>query len=294
MRRLLPALAALATALFAAPAALAATYDVLGTGDGSGSCTQIFPSAFQCPTLRAAVDASNASPDEDDGIIVHAGTYVLSAGHAVDHRQRHHPRRRDRAHDRHPGQRERRGSSRSPARRRPACRASRSRAAGSRAATAATSRSAPGATLSMILSRVTDGQASNGGGIANQGQLTIFNSLVDGNVAGNAGGGIYNDGVVRRRHRERHQLDDRGQPGARVRRRDRVAGQHRQRRHADLRHGRAQHLERRRDPARRAADQRGAVLDHRLQRRGQLQRHLVRHLAVQPRGRHLMRVRSRQ
>jgi hypothetical protein len=51
-----------------------------------------------------------------------------------------------------------------------------------------------GTTLGLVLARVTDGHAGNGAGIANAGNLSIQNSLIDHNVAGSVGGGIYNNG----------------------------------------------------------------------------------------------------
>jgi hypothetical protein len=82
VRRLLPALTALA-ALISAPSALAASYDVTGTGDLSDPppCTELVPgSVYQCSTLRAALFASDATPGVTDSISLHAGTYTLSNG----------------------------------------------------------------------------------------------------------------------------------------------------------------------------------------------------------------------
>jgi microcystin-dependent protein len=66
---------ALAAALLltAAPAS-ADIYTVTGTADGGGACT-----GLSCPTLRAAVEAANATTTVDDTIQLGAGEYTLSS-----------------------------------------------------------------------------------------------------------------------------------------------------------------------------------------------------------------------
>ena len=193
MRRFLPAVAALAAAVFAAPAS-ADTFDVVGRGDSGGGCTAIGVQSFQCASLRDAVTA--AATGGPHAVILHAGSpYVLSSGQlsitsgqfvlagenarltaiqagagarvlelggAAD----------GHAHERHGAGRQR------------ACRHRRepSRQRGHEAV--------------AVNARVTGGSASAGGGIANAGSLAIVNSLIDSNLAASAGGGILNDGAV--------------------------------------------------------------------------------------------------
>ena len=64
---------AVALLLFAAPAH-AGTYTVTGTGDVGGACA-----GLSCPSLRAAVEAANATPAVDDAIQLDAAEYTLGS-----------------------------------------------------------------------------------------------------------------------------------------------------------------------------------------------------------------------
>ncbi len=85
--RLGAALLAFATAgLLAAGPAFGADFTVTGTADSAGgSCGPVDATGLRpCTTLRAAVDAANASPDAEDNIVLTvAGTYALSNGELV-------------------------------------------------------------------------------------------------------------------------------------------------------------------------------------------------------------------
>src|SRR4051812_44680384 len=76
----LGAAALVVAALAVAPAgARAAGYTVTGTGDpGDGACSD-----FTCQSLRAAVDASNLTP-EPDSIALGQTTYTLSQGASLN------------------------------------------------------------------------------------------------------------------------------------------------------------------------------------------------------------------
>jgi hypothetical protein len=193
MRHVLPALAL--TLVLAAPAS-ADTFDVVGRGDAASpsACTAIGPQLWQCPTLRDAVDAAEATPGPDpDGILLHAGgPYVLTNGQLsitsgvtiV-------------------------GES---ARTTVIQAGSESRVlavGGTEGVTLANLTvqggapisdaggnllAAQGASLALVNVRVTGGTATEGGGIANSGSLVVVNSLIDHNTSVLGGGGIFNDG----------------------------------------------------------------------------------------------------
>jgi hypothetical protein len=82
--RLGAALLAFATAgLLAAGPASGADFTVTGTADSvGGACGPADANGLRpCPSLRAAVNAANASPDAEDNVVLTlAGTYALSSG----------------------------------------------------------------------------------------------------------------------------------------------------------------------------------------------------------------------
>jgi predicted outer membrane repeat protein len=65
---------ALVAALLLTAAPAYADYTVTGTGDGGGTCA-----GLSCPTLRAAVEAANATPSVDDTIRLGAAEYTLGS-----------------------------------------------------------------------------------------------------------------------------------------------------------------------------------------------------------------------
>src|SRR4051812_46161442 len=184
--------AALLASVFCAAPALGATYTITGfadTNDPQGCGTQVQPELFQCPTLRDAV-LSAAQNSGTDTIVLAAGTYTLTTGQL--------PLDQDV------------GIVGAGARLTTLQAATEARVfelAGAVDVTVANltiAGGAPvsgnggnilvgtGATLGMVFTRVTGGDAATGGGIANAGTVSIQNSLIDSNQAGN-GGGIYND-----------------------------------------------------------------------------------------------------
>jgi hypothetical protein len=186
------ALGAAAGLLAAAPALADNNYFVAAPApDSAGSCSLLAGNAYGCPTLRAAVDAANASPDTDV-IAVQDGTYqlssplTLSASVAIT------------------------GSGA----RRTTIEPSGSRAfivnpsitvglslmtiRGGTAATADGGNIANAGDLSLSYMRLTGGSAAHGGGLANSGSgasVVISQSLVDHNSASIGGGGIANLGA---------------------------------------------------------------------------------------------------
>jgi hypothetical protein len=172
---------ALAAALLviAAPA-YADTYTVTGTGDGGGTCA-----GLSCPTLRAAVEAANATTAVDDTIQLGAAEYTLGSQLTVldelvvsgDSARTTTIRVGDSG------------------------RALQVDANVTVTVEGATIRGGRVigdkggnilnfGTLTLERARVTDGMADEGGGIANlSGQLRVFHSLLDGNVASQFSGG---------------------------------------------------------------------------------------------------------
>ena len=191
MRRLLPALAVLASAVFAAPAS-ADTFDVIGRGDSGGGCTAIGVQSFQCASLRDAVAA--ASTGREHAVILHAGSpYVLSGGQlSITSGQFVLAGENARSTVIQAGTGARvlalSGTADVTLANVTVQGGSATSATGGNLLTNA------GTTLSLLNVRVTGGTANAGAGIANSGSLAILNSLIDNNVAGSAGGGILNDG----------------------------------------------------------------------------------------------------
>jgi hypothetical protein len=196
MRPRLPAVAALALSLLAASSAQAATYDVTGTGDAANPlpCTALVPgSAYQCTTLRRAVDEANANPD-DDGILLHAGTYAITAGElsvtdsviVIGESARTSVIASN-------------GSSRVLSITGAATAGVNNVTVQGGSAVSSNGGNISvdlGAQLALFGSRVTGGTAFGGAGIVNSGTVSIQNSLVDHNVATNSGGGVLNVGSL--------------------------------------------------------------------------------------------------
>jgi hypothetical protein len=193
MRRLLPALTVAFALFFVAPAA-ADTFDVLTRGDTPtpAPCSAIGPGTFQCATLRDAVAAAEQTSGVTDGILLHnGGPYVLSNGQLSISSDMVVI-----------GEDARSTVIQAGASARVLALAAAAEVTltnvtiqgGRPAGNGGNATVAPGTTLALSSTRVTDGLAANGGGIANGGSLLVFNSLIDHNSAGSAGGGIYNGG----------------------------------------------------------------------------------------------------
>jgi hypothetical protein len=186
--------AALAISLLMATPALGATYTVTGFGDSPdppSACQAIQPELYQCDLLRRAVLEANASP-ATDVIVLAGGTYTLTADQLA--------LSQDVAIT---GA----GARSTVVQAAPSSRVFELTGTANVQLTNLTIQGgAPvtgeggnvlvgaGTTLSLVLARVTAGNASNGGGIANAGTVSIQNSLVDTNRAISGGGGIYNVG----------------------------------------------------------------------------------------------------
>ena len=61
---------------------LFSTYVVTGAGDGAGAVSQVIPSLYTAPTLRAAIVAANATPGSDTILLnpFWNGTITLTGG----------------------------------------------------------------------------------------------------------------------------------------------------------------------------------------------------------------------
>src|SRR3954454_17123570 len=185
-RLLLTVLVVIAATLVAVESARAdgQLYVVTGTGDGAGSCGPYpgVPGAFACTTLRAAVAAAGSG----DTVGLPSGTYTLSQGELAIAKTLsiYGGDARDRIIQ---GS----GSSRVI-----------SVAAGVTVSvigvtvTGGRAGSEDGGdilnagSLLLLNTRVTDGQAVNGGGAPNTGSLAVASSLIDHNAASLDGGGI--------------------------------------------------------------------------------------------------------
>jgi hypothetical protein len=186
-RVLLPLLVAIAAVFVAVSPARAdgVLYIVTGTGDGSGSCGPYpgVPGAFACTTLRVAVDSSGAN----DVVGLPSGTYTLSQGALAitkstiitggnAHDTIIQGNGADRVMSIGIGA---------------ALNVSGVTISGGRAGAQNGGNILNQGSLVLFNTRVTDGQAATGGGIATTGSLQVIQSLIDANTADpGQGGGI--------------------------------------------------------------------------------------------------------
>ena len=173
-------LALIAALLVIAAPAYADTYTVTGTGDGGGTCA-----GLSCPTLRAAVEAANATTAVDDTVQLGAGEYTLGSQLTVldelvisgDSARTTTIRVLD------TGRALQVDANVTVTVERTTIRGG--RVIGDKGGNILNF-----GTLTLEQARVTDGTADEGGGIANlSGQLRVFHSLLDGNVASQFSGG---------------------------------------------------------------------------------------------------------
>src|SRR3954468_320449 len=186
LRALVAMLLVIAATLVAVESARAEgqVYVVTGTGDGAGACNPYpgVPGAFACTTLRAAVAAAGSS----DTVGLPSGTYTLSQGELAIAKTLniYGGDARDRLIR---GSGASRGTS-------AAAGVSLSitgvTIAGGRAGSEDGGDILNAGSLLLLNTRVTDGQAISGGGIANTGTLAVASSLIDHNAASLDGGGI--------------------------------------------------------------------------------------------------------
>ncbi|MDA0181837.1 hypothetical protein OJ997_16155 [Solirubrobacter phytolaccae] len=185
-------LAAVASLATASPAA-ASTYTVTGFTDSlTGSCQPAGLEAFACTTLRAAVTQSNTSAGAD-AITLGAGRYDLTAGDLLIS---------DGLTVSGVGPRQTTVSA-NQSDRVFTIGADADATIGLMTIRDGSIGSGPGgnilvnqaATLGLTFARVTNGTATQGAGISNQGELTVAFSTIDGNVATTIGGGIDNNGI---------------------------------------------------------------------------------------------------
>lgn len=179
---------AVAASLAGAAPASAETFTVTGFGDGSSPCA-----GTACPTLRSAITATNASAGLD-AILLGAGTYSVPSGALTITEEVNisgvGPRATtiDAA-----GSGDRVFVVSSPTQSSLGLLTVRggfsSTNGGNILVTA-------GANLGLAFVRVTGGAATQGGGIANQGDLAVTFSTIDGNNATAVGGGIDNQGTT--------------------------------------------------------------------------------------------------